>query len=317
MAARAAQLRDNWLAFRQRSAARLAGSMLLVLRVLSEKSALALGAALGRSWVRLSGPRTADARVNLRIAFPAWSEARRELVLLRSMENMGRNLAEFARIGTWSDAELRRRVRVEGMEHAEAASAASPNGAVLVLTAHFGSWELLAAAAAAHGMPISAVQRPRDNPLLEDLVSRVRAQGGAEFMARGNAARPALRALRSGRYLAILYDRNARPGEGVFVPFFGRLASAVDGPPRLALRTGVAVLPAFIHRESDGIHHVCRFLPPLFASPEACAGGDAVAECAKRWTRIIEEQVRSAPEQWDWSHRRWKTQPQGEPAPYR
>jgi KDO2-lipid IV(A) lauroyltransferase len=300
---------------RERLGAVAADRFLRLLERMPEARALAFGAALGRAWARLGGPRTQVARVNLRIAFPGWSEAEREAVLVRSFENMGRSLAEFALLGRLGPEALRQRVRVEGLEHFEAARSASKSGGVIAITGHFGSWELLAAAMAAHGFPFVAVQKPRESPLLDAIVERYRDLGGAEFLARGDAARAALRALRGGKAVAILYDQDAPRDEGVFVPFFGRLASTRDGPVRIALRTRAPVVPIFLHRIGTVSAHVAQFRPPIqMLRPEGDVEG-AIRENARRMTEAIEQEIVSAPDHWSWIHRRWKTQPPGEPRP--
>jgi KDO2-lipid IV(A) lauroyltransferase len=300
---------------RERAAVAVVDRLLWLFERLPEQRALALGAGLGRAWVRLRGPRTQVARVNLRLAFPEWSEAAREAVLVRSLENVGKSAAEFALLGRLGPAALRERVRIEGIEHYEAARASSKSGGVLAITGHFGSWEMLAAAMAAHGFPFVAVQKPRESPLLDAVVGRYRRSGGAEFLARGNAARTALRALANGKAVAILYDQDAPKDEGVFVPFFGRLACTRDGPVKIALRARAAVLPIFLHRVGAGASHVAHFRPavPLLRPDGDVAG--AIRENVRRMTAVIEDEIRRAPDHWNWIHRRWRTQPPGEPRP--
>lgn len=278
--------------------------------------ALAWAGALGRAWARAGGPRVADARVNLRIAFPERSEAWRRRVLEDSLANLARSFVEFAQLARLTREEVAARVSIEGLEHLEEAQRRSRTGGVAVLTAHFGSWELFQAAMAAHGFPVAVVHRLRDSPVLETVVTRLRAGTGSELLGRGSAARGALRALREGRILAMPLDQNAGRAHGVFVPFFGRLACTQDGPMRLVMRTGAAVLPVFVFRVGEGPHHVARVRPPLEL---ASAGGDreaAVVENTARATRAIEEAIREAPDHWTWIHRRWRTAPPGEPHPY-
>jgi len=275
------------------------------------------GAALGRAYFRAGGPRVSDGRVNLRIAFPEWSEARRAAVLRAALENLGRSLAEFACLGDESDDALRARVRVEGLEHLTAAWAPDrePPTGVIVLTAHLGNWELIARAMAAHGYPLTVVHRGRDNPLMERLVTGARTTEGSELLTRGNAARGALRALRTGRFLAMPYDQNCSRKEGVFAPFFGRLAASRVTPIRLAAKTRAPILPVFIEREADGIDHVCHVRPVLELATDDADPGGAIVENARRMNRVLEDEIRRIPEQWIWTHRRWKTQPPGEPRP--
>jgi KDO2-lipid IV(A) lauroyltransferase len=167
---------------------------------------------------------------------------------------------------------------------------------------------------AAHGIPIAVVHRPRGNPRLDALIGRLRAQEGVAMLPRGAAARAALRALRDGKVLAMLFDQNAPRREGVFVPFFGRPACTREAPVRLAMRTGAPVLPVFIERIGESARHRVRALPPLELVPED-RGGDpaaAVLENAARMTAAIEAAIRRAPDQWIWTHRRWRTRPRGQ-----
>ena len=287
-----------------------------LVQLLPRQTALDLAGRAGRGYARLGGPRTSVARVNLRIAFPQWTEARRRDVLAASYANLARSIIELALLSRGDAEELRRLVSVEGLEHLEAAREESKNGGVIGLTAHLGSWELLAAAMVAHGHPVTLVQRTRDNPMIEELVSSLRGRGGSELFARGSAARSALRALKQGKIFALIYDQNCSREEGVFVPFFGRLASTRSGPPRIAMHTGAPVLPVFIEREVGSARHRVRIHPALEILPAGDDREAAIRENARRMTQVIEEEIRRVPDHWIWGHRRWRTQPKGEPKPY-
>jgi Kdo2-lipid IVA lauroyltransferase/acyltransferase len=271
--------------------------------------ALAVAGSFGRGWARLGGPRTALARAQLREVFPDWSEAERSAVLARMFANLARGFVEFATLPRLSRDELRALADVEGLEHYEALRRAAPGGGIVCLTAHFGSWELLVAVMAAHGIPIAVVHRTRDNPLLDDLMGELRAASGAELLPRGSAARAALRGLRDGKVVAMTLDQNASRSEGVFVPFFGRPACTRAGPARLAMRTGAPVVPVFIERIGETARHRVRIQPPLPLVPEGDDPAAALVENVARMTRVVEDAIRRAPDQWIWTHRRWKTQP--------
>jgi KDO2-lipid IV(A) lauroyltransferase len=295
------------------SAARL---LLGFVRRLPAAFAVAIGGFAGRWYARLHGPRTPVGRINLRLAFPDWSEGRRRRVLERSLANLGRSFVEFAQLPALDVAAFLDRVEVQGIEHLEAARRASPTGGVVVLTGHFGSWELLVAAMRARGLPVAVVHRPRDNPALDRVVAQVRSASGAELYGRGTAARAALRAIREGKCLAMVLDQNCRREEGVFVPFFGRLACTRDGPARIALRTGAPVVPVFLYRRGGGPKHVARILPSIDLVAAPANSREAILENTRRMTRVIEDAVRESPDHWIWIHRRWRTQPEGEAKPY-
>jgi KDO2-lipid IV(A) lauroyltransferase len=293
-----------------------AGALVAAIRALPRDTAMRLAAAAGRGLATFAGPRTDVALQNLRIAFPEWRESQRRAVLKAAFANVGRSFVEFAHLGKLDAAGLRELVEIEGWENFQRARDASPTGSVICLTAHYGSWELLVAIMAAHDVGISLVHRSRDNPLVDRVMERLREEMGVELLPLGSAARGALRALRAGRVLAITFDQNSPRSEGVFVPFFGRLASTRSAPARLAMRTGASVLPVFAERLGDGDRHRVRVLPHLTLLPEDGDREAAVRENVARMTAAVEAAIRRAPDQWSWSHRRWRTQPLGEPRAY-
>lgn len=287
-------------------------------------AALPLGARIGAMLGALLRDRARVARMNLAIAFPELPESERSRIARASFENLGRGAAEWMQIALRREDEALARVEVAGLEHVEEARRRSPRGGVIALSAHLGNWELAGAAAARRGLPVTLVYRAFANPHARRWVERWRRRAGIELLELGAAAPAALRALAAGRIVVMTLDQNARRREGVFVPFFGLPASTRAGPAWLAARTGVPVVPVFDSRVEGGPQHVVRFHPALEleeAPPRAGrrpdAGLRAVLERnTARMTRAVEDAVRKAPEDWIWSHRRWKTRPPGEPRLY-
>jgi KDO2-lipid IV(A) lauroyltransferase len=238
---------------------------------------------------------------------------RRRRLLEASFANTARSVAEVAYLSRLGHEDLAEMVRYEGLEHLE--SALARGGGVIGLSAHFGNFELLAVAMAMRGLPLAIVHRER-RPALESHVRGWRERGETEVLSRGSAARSALRALRSGRAVAMLMDQDTPREEGVFAPFFSLLACTRDAPVRIALRTGAPVVPLFIFREGTSDRHVVRCQPPLELVPEGESREAAIRENVRRVNGVIEAAIRRSPEMWTWNHRRWRTQPPGEPRPY-
>jgi KDO2-lipid IV(A) lauroyltransferase len=285
------------------------------------EQALAIGAAIGRRIALLGGGPTDLSRINLGIAFPEASVAYRERVLFDAYANLGRGVAELALLQGPHRTRLLEGVVLEGEEHVVAAEAASPTGGALIITGHFGTWDLYAAALAQRGHALTVVHRGFGNRRLTEMMSAVRRDGGGdleEIRMGPGAAAGLLSALRRGRKCILLLDQNARADEGVFVPFFSRLACTRSAPALVAMRRHAPVLPAFGHRIGAGPAHVVRIGPAIPIEPGTGDPRDPVEIAAQRenvarMTAAIEQAIRRAPEHWLWSHRRWRTRPE-EPA---
>jgi KDO2-lipid IV(A) lauroyltransferase len=219
----------------------------------------------------------------------------------RSFQHLGMTFVETCELFFRPPASILARVEMNGGERLR--EAAAQGKGVLVLTAHYGNWELLGAAHILSGLPLSVVARPLDQPLLERLAARLRRRAGIELIDKRHGLRDVLQALRQGRMVGILLDQNAARSEGVFVPFFGVPASTSKGLALIALRTRAPVVPVFIRRLGAGRHRVevGAALPPP-------ADDDVVAYTAA-FNRAIEAAIRQAPEQWFWMHNRWRTRP--------
>jgi KDO2-lipid IV(A) lauroyltransferase len=211
------------------------------------------------------------------------------------------------------------RVRIEGLEEIEAAARQTPSGGVLIVTAHFGNWELACAKAASIGIPISVVYRGLRQPMLDRAMLSLRAaspdrpSGAAvvDQIPMGRAGIRLVRALEAGRKVVVLLDQNARHKEGVFVSFFGRLASTRYGPISLAVRRGIPILPVFVRRDADGRTHRFRILPALQLELGSSDDEEVLRRNVQQVTAVIEREIRACPGQWIWTHRRWRTQPAG------
>jgi KDO2-lipid IV(A) lauroyltransferase len=278
------------------------------MRAGSWAGSLSLGARLGALAHHL-GVRRRVAEENLALAFPERSAAARAGILAEHYRELGRVAAEYSRLDTLAAAAPGEVIaEIRGAEHYDRALAGG-RGA-LVMTGHFGNFELMAAMAARR-WPLDVVVQPLSNPGVEAMIARIRAAAGISVISAATGLRRVLAALRAGRLVAIVADQDARR-HGVFVPFLGRPASTPVGPARLALATGAPILTGFIHRRPDGRHEI-EFEGPV-PFPDA-ADPDPVTTLTVRHTERVERRIRERPEHWFWLHRRWKTPPPAELRP--
>jgi KDO2-lipid IV(A) lauroyltransferase len=277
--------------------------------------ALALGARLGSLVYLLDRPHRRIALLNLRIAFPEIDETARRDILRRSCRNLGRLLAEVCHLDRLTPESIARYVSIDDPETWDRSLTRAREHGAVILTGHFGNWELLAYSQGLLGHPITLVHRPLRNRLVDRAITALRAGAGTRAIAKKSAARAALRALRRRELLAIPADQNQPRRDGVFVDFFGRSASTTPGPARLAMLAGVPVFPVFLVREGETERHRLVVLPEVEMVDTGEPVADAVAN-TQRCTKVVEEMIRAHPDQWIWFHKRWRTQALGAPKVY-
>jgi len=280
--------------------ARAIGGMGGAIGLLPPAAGLALGEALGSAAHALLGTPRRLAREHVGIAFPELDADARARIVRQTFRHAGRSFAELALL-----TKLSRRPDFVTLEGREALDAALAEGrGAIVVTGHVGNWELLAASVAAAGYAITVVGRRVNDLRFNSLIVGFRRRAGLEVLSRDDPRFVAAvrEALGRGRIVALLIDQDTR-GAGVFVPFFGRPARTPPGPAVLALRAGAPVLTVFIRRRPDGGHTIAFERIPVPAR-----GRDTVVALTARLTAAIEVAIRSAPAEWVWWHRRWRTE---------
>ncbi|HEX8909094.1 MAG TPA: lysophospholipid acyltransferase family protein [Anaeromyxobacteraceae bacterium] len=268
----------------------------------------ALGA-LVASLAWLLGVRRRVVLANLRLAFPGWTEGARRAVARATFRNLGRLAPEFLLVPRLTRAELDRIFVYDGWERFEAARARGRG--VIACTAHFGNFELLAAAHNLRGVPITMVSRKMGKSGANDLWRRGRARAGVEDLVvrKGETLAAARRALAAGRVLGYVIDQNQPRRRAIFPTFFGVPAATSPTPAVLARRTGAAVVFILAVPLGDGRHRVL-IEGPLDPPDTGDHRRDALLFMQDLNDRL-ERRVREHPDQWYWLHRRWKTRASG------
>ena len=287
----------------------------IVFGSLPRRLALTAGAWLGELFYRFDRPHRRIALANLRRAFPERSERELHGILRRSCQNLGRVGAECCQLPSLTAESVRQYVEVEDPARWQEVFATAAERGALILTGHFGNFELLAYAHGLLGHPITLVHRPMRNRLVDRAITALRAGAGTVSLAKKTAAKAALRALRDRRIVAIPADQNQTRRYGVFVDFFGLPASTTPGPSRLAVLSRAALVPVFLVREGESDRHRIVVLPDIELVRTGDREADVIAN-TQRCTAVIEDMLRRYPDQWIWFHKRWKTRPIGEPRVY-
>lgn len=220
-----------------------------------------------------------------------------EKIALESFRHLGRSFAEIIKLYAHQGEKILDSVTVEGLEHYQAAAALKKG--ILVLTGHFGNWELLALYFSRFIAPGSVVARKQDNVYLNYLIEKVRAGYGNTVIYKKGALRNIMRELNRGKVVGILYDQSVLEREGELVNFLCRKAWTMKMPVLLSQRTGAPILPVFITGTATG-HKLTIHKPFLPDHEKAIQVNLAILNA------FLEQHIIKDPAQWLWIHRRWK-----------
>jgi len=175
---------------------------------------------------------------------------------------------------------------------------------VLLISAHYGGWEVAGLAITAHAPNVMTVARPLDNALLESELARDRARTGVAIVDRRHAARGLLKTLNDNGVIILLPDQAVLPREGALIPFLGRPAWTTDAPAKMALRVGSTIVFAFCIPGKPGQHRL-EFEEPIRVEELSEGERDPVA-LTRRINDVISRRIAARPELWLWMHDRWK-----------
>ncbi len=218
---------------------------------------------------------------------------------------LGWHLVDFSRLRWLTRERYTRMCTVEGLERVHALL--QRDKGLLILSAHFGSWELSPAVALCLDKPLHIIVRPPDIAAFRRVVEDHRRRCGFHTIPRADALAASMQALRRGDAVAVLMDQSSLRREAVEVEFFGVKTFTSKGPALMALRTRCPVISAFIVREAPGRHRL------MFGEEiPVKATGDLhwdIEETTRTFNQVIESMVRRYPDHWFWLHRRWKQRP--------
>jgi len=251
------------------------------------------------AWLILPGYRRL-ARRNVSIAFGNEKSPRQlRRLVRRHFQQLGANLLCSVKLTSMPLEKMAAQVEVENLDavHREL-RAGHP---VVLILSHLANWELFA-----HILPKfigyvrnSTIYQKLGNRFIDEHVRRVRGRAGVEMFDRREGFEKAIKLLRDGGAIGILSDQHAGD-HGLWVPFFGRLASTSPLPALLAKRTGAALVGVAIY--TDGRAHW-----RIIVSPALDGKAGSVESLTAKINELIASQIRRTPEDWFWVHNRWKT----------
>ncbi|MDZ4754690.1 MAG: lysophospholipid acyltransferase family protein [Phycisphaerae bacterium] len=275
--------------------------------------------ALATVYARCSGRRLARASANIARCFPGLARTDIDRIALESVRNMfalflvdAIVMPKIVHEWSWPDyAELN--------DFGEALDLLISNEPCIFLTGHVGNWEFLGYFLALIGFRMTAIARPLDNPLVYKWLLQTREASGLKVLTKWGASDELQRIIESGGKIAFIADQNAGD-DGVFVPFFNRLASSYKSIGLLAMRYRIPIVAGLARRVGHRFRYTVETID-IIRPADWEAHDDPLYYITARYNRAIETMIRRAPEQYLWVHRRWKSRPRheraGDPMPER
>ncbi len=244
---------------------------------------------------------------NLRKSFPEKSDEEIKKILKLAYVNLGITLFEFMGFANLRISDFDDLVRFENFDIV--AEALEKGKGLILMSGHFGNWELSAIATGIKiGKPLNVIVKKQRNKLVDHEINKWRCWFGNKIIPMEKAFRESLRILSEGGIVALLADQSA-PKEGLYVNFFGRPASTFAGPALMSIRSGAPIVMGFAIREKNYRYRI------VFEKIDFTSSGDeneTIIKLTQLHTSTLEKYIRLYPDHWLWFHRRWKHQPPSE-----
>lgn len=248
------------------------------------------------------------ALINLKHAFPEKSFKWRNTIARKSMENMFQVYFEFIKSAYMKDEEILKRIDISKEDKKTFDRLLTENKGIIAISGHIGNWEMVSFYFSLTGYHPYVIMRSLDNKKLNREMAKIREKRGATCVDRRANMRIIFEALKGNFPVAFLCDQNYL--EGIYVNFFGTLASTAYGPVALAMKTKSPMIVIYDKVLKNGYHKI--IISNILEIENKESKEKTIIYNTQKFTKCIEDIIRENPEEWLWSHGRWNTRPNGE-----
>lgn len=286
--------------------ARLIKWLLCAFAALPLPLAHAVGTIIGWGLILIPNELRRISRINIPLCLPELNPAQQKRLLRASLIESGKTMIEAGALWLWPESRLLALVKtVSGEQHLRAALA-SGHGAILAAP-HLGAWEMMGLYSSAH-YPITSLYRAPRLAEMDELVRHGRERLGAKLVAAdAGGVRALYQSLGRGGLVGMLPDQEPGAGNGVFAPLFGIQATTMVLLSRLAIKTGAQVIFGYAERLPRGRGYHLHFIPAPYTINQ-----QPLEKSVTAMNEMVEQLVRSCPQQYQWGYKRFRTRPEGE-----
>ena len=272
-------------------------TLLIIFKIIGYKAASSLGEKIGI----LIGPFFRSQKKiedNLKNSNIGFDDLERKKIIKNMWGNYGRILAEYPFLKNFKNNTFKKYIEIEGLNYLDEIK--KNNKKVVFISGHFNNFELMAMYLENSGLDIAAIYRPLNNIFLNGIMEKIRLNHICKKQIKKgkSGTRELLQLFKDGYSIALMIDQ--RVSEGVKSKLFNRSALTTTIPAQLVKKYSVDVVPVYIERKS-GIYFKMHINKPIFFDENK-----SLEEITDRLNKILEEMILKNPDQWIWSHDRWK-----------
>ena len=272
-------------------------TLLIIFKIIGYKAASSIGEKIGI----LIGPFFRSQKKienNLKNSNIGFDDLERKKIIKNMWGNYGRILAEYPFLKNFKNNTFKKYIEIEGLNYLDEIK--KNNKKVVFISGHFNNFELMAMYLENSGLDIAAIYRPLNNIFLNGIMEKIRLNHICKKQIKKgkSGTRELLQLFKDGYSIALMIDQ--RVSEGVKSKLFNRSALTTTIPAQLVKKYSVDVVPVYIERKS-GIYFKMHINKPIFFDENK-----SLEEITDRLNKILEEMILKNPDQWIWSHDRWK-----------
>ncbi len=242
---------------------------------------------------------------NIRTSFPDLPEKDVCILIKKYYHNLSRVAAESVKAMHWSVEQHKKRIILSNSDYLEELAKSGKN--IIVLAGHTGNWEWLPALVAPYGFDLLGVYKPQSNKTFNELTIRIRRKKGVDPIPMRETARAIKQTTSNSKPKALLLISDqipAKPDIHFWSEFLNQNTAWFTGGEKIAKKYKLPVVFMKVTRTSPGNYE--GTVIPISMNPSQEEEG----EITRKYIRELEKNIKIQPENWLWSHRRWKHQPE-------